>query len=537
MSIEAIAPFLDAQVETHVVEAPKRSRGRVVMLVDNHVVQDSRVQKQARSAAERGWNVTLLGQQRGAGRTTWRLGKARVQLVKVERALSRPGHLMRSGHLRSPLAYHRPDMASYREQQMLARRSDLKIERVRLLMDESESSHGFAKEKKRLRLLLQKLSLGVTRRWVDLRAVKTRQLHLRRTTMDAPLDRWTTWFWSKTMGVRSWRRLDPGLWAWELAYGPVIDRLKPDVLHANDFRMLGVGARAVLRARAKGRDIKLVWDAHEFLPGIARNAHHRWHLAQRAYEREHAQYADAVITVSDRLADLLVAEHGLTTRPTVVLNAPVVSTAKASTMSLRESCGVDSDVPLLVYSGGAAPQRGLDTMVEALGSLPDVHIALVVPNPKSAYVTALRERAAALGAGGRLHILPYVAVDDIVPYLSGADAGVHPTLHFPNHEISLATKFLEYSHARLPIVVSDVKTMAETVRRTGQGEVFEAENVDDFVRAVHAVLADPDRYRRAYDAPGLLEQWTWETSADALDAVYDRLRSEQLSARRPATKA
>ena len=125
----------------------------------------------------------------------------------------------------------------------------------------------------------------------------------------------------------------------------------------------------------------------------------------------------------------------------------------------------------------------------------------------------------------------YVPVDEIVPFLSSADVGLIPILHYPNHEIALITKFLEYSHARLPIVVSDVKTMAETVRRTGQGEVFEAENLGDFVRAVKSVLAAPERYRRAYDAPGLLEQWTWENSAAVLDAIFDRRRREQLNAR------
>ena len=160
------------------------------------------------------------------------------------------------------------------------------------------------------------------------------------------------------MGDRSWRRLEPGLWEWELAYGPVIDQLKPDIIHANDFRMLGVAARAVLRARAKGRDIKLVWDAHEFLPGIKPwSSSPRWHLAHMAHEREYAPCADAVITVSDTLADLLVAEHGLATRPTVVLNAPEVRQAatNGSGPSVRAACGLASEIPLLVYSGAAAP--------------------------------------------------------------------------------------------------------------------------------------------------------------------------------------
>jgi glycosyltransferase involved in cell wall biosynthesis len=533
LSAETLASFVNDHVVRQASPVASRSRGRIVMLVDNNVTPDSRVQKQARSAAERGWDVTLLGHKRGPGRTRWKLGKAKVQLVEVGTGLAKQLNLMRGGHLRSPLAYHGRDLAAYRVQQVKARKADLSVRRAAARLEADDTSGAIGARAEQASLFARRLWLAAARRWVDLRATKTVELYDRRNTMYAPLDRWTTSFWLNVMGDRSWRRLDPSLWEWELAYGPIIDRLKPDIIHANDFRMLGVGARAAMRARAKGRDTKLVWDAHEFLPGIEPwNSHPRWHIAQQAHEREYARQADAVITVSEKLADLLVSEHGLATRPTVVLNAPDVrGTTATKGPSLREACGIASAIPLLVYSGTAAPKRGLDIMVEALAVLTDVHIALVVPAPKSAYVTSLQERAAALSASERLHILPYVPVDHIVSFLSGADAGVIPILHFPNHEIALITKFLEYSHARLPIVVSDVKTMAETVRRTGQGEVFEAENLGDFVRAVKAVLAAPEHYRQAYDAPGLLEQWSWENSAAILDAIFDRLRSEQLNNR------
>ena len=45
---------------------PRSTRGRVVMLVDNGVEGDSRVQKAARSAAEAGWEVVLLGRSPGS---------------------------------------------------------------------------------------------------------------------------------------------------------------------------------------------------------------------------------------------------------------------------------------------------------------------------------------------------------------------------------------------------------------------------------------------------------------------------------------
>ncbi len=340
------------------------------------------------------------------------------------------------------------------------------------------------------------------------------------------------------MGDRAWRRLEPILWDYELAYGPVIDSLAPDLIHANDFRMLGVGVRATARARAKGRDVKLVWDAHEFLPGVQPwQDNERWLPGNTAAEREYARYPDAVVTVSTSLAELLQRTHNLPALPDVVLNAPDIEhVSTADVPDLRAACGLGTDVPLLVYTGVAHAKRGLDVMVEALPHLAGAHVAFIVGKLDAPYVLGLRKRATALGVADRVHVVKYVPHWQIVPFLAGADIGVIPIRHFPNHEIALITKFFEYSHARLPIVVSDVRTMSETVMETGQGEVFRVDDVADYVRAVQAVLADPKRYRAAYDAPGLLDAWTWSTQAQRLDAIYRRLLPAH-SADRPADSA
>lgn len=76
------------------------------MLVDNDVRRDSRVQKQARSMAERGWEVTLLGINRTDDAIAgWKLGRAAVELVDYHPELVERSHLVRSPRWRSPLAY------------------------------------------------------------------------------------------------------------------------------------------------------------------------------------------------------------------------------------------------------------------------------------------------------------------------------------------------------------------------------------------------------------------------------------------------
>jgi glycogen(starch) synthase len=495
------------------------SRGRIVMIVDNGVEGDSRVQKQARSAADRGWDVILLGCAKQPRR--WRIGDARVRLLAFDNGMAQRTHEHRPNYLRHPLAYRNMKLARYRELSIRGRKSDL---RARI----AEATLGG----RFLRRSLLNTALFASRvegRWIAMRSVATSRVHSSRREMTGGPDKAGTWAWEKLYGQAAWRRLDPHLLEYEAVFGPVLDQLRPDIIHANDFRMLGVGARSALRARAEGRRVKLVWDAHEFLPGIRPwNSHPRWHRAQILHERQYARYADAVITVTEPLADLLVAEHGLGHPPTVVLNAPFTADLpdQEAPIDIRTACELGEDTPLLVYSGAAAPQRGLDTMVEALPDLPGVHAAFVVRFPPRQYVQDLVASARRLGVLDRLHVLPYVPVEQIVPFLRTATIGVIPAHKWPNHEISLGTKFFEYSHAGLPIITSNIKAMADMVTKTGQGEVFTAQDTADYVDAVRRILADPAKYRAPYDDADLLATWTWEHQADILESVYAALTPE-----------
>nr|WP_036343473.1 glycosyltransferase family 4 protein [Micromonospora purpureochromogenes] len=478
---------------------------RVVMLVDNAVEGDSRVQKAARSAADAGWHVTLIGCAHVDAERRWRLGDAEVHVLPLAAARATPPAT-------APAGGPGPEGAGVSAVSASGRDAGPR---------DGSGLRGVSGLRARL----------VARGGLPLRAARLAR---------RPVEHAEVRYWQARLRDGAWRRLEPGLWDYERVAGPVVDDLRPDLIHAHDFRMLGVAARAVDRARAAGRDVKLVWDAHEWLPGARpRRDNARWLPAHLGYVREYVGHADAVVTVSDTLADLLVRDHALPERPTVVLNAPVTAApeptvhperaAPAPTVSepapdLRKQCGLPPGTPLLVYSGAMAVQRGVDTVVEALPLLPGVHLALVVADPAAAYVRQVVARAARHGVGDRVHVLPYVPHRQLVAFLATADVGLIPLHHWPNHEIALITKFFEYAHARLPIVVSDVRTMAETVRATGQGEVFRARDAADLARAVRAVLADPARYRAAYEGPDSpLPGWTWEAQAERLDALYRRL--------------
>ncbi|GAB3229746.1 hypothetical protein GCM10027447_23330 [Glycomyces halotolerans] len=499
------------------MEQPSTAKRRIVMLVDNPVDGDSRVQKAARSMADAGWDVHLIGRSASTEADTYMLGRARVHRLPLQALSPRKSLLDRAMRVRHPLGCKSTAIANILQREIAVSKTE---ELQRRYAPATRGGRGVPRT-------VRDLAGKVRRRFLAARVRQTKagfkwrgqRTHGRIQRIDAALQR-------ALHGTRAWRRLDPTPLRYDASYAKLIDELRPELIHAHDYRMIGVAARAVARARGKGRKIHLLYDAHEFVPGMTNPAGHRWLVSQTLYEREYFRCADAVVTVSEPLADLLVAEHRLAERPAVVLNTPPrdASAPERTCTDVRDACGLQPGQPLAVYCGGASEQRGLHTLVGTLEHLPEFHVALVVNTLDSDYVKRLRGIAADVGATERLHLMGYVPYDELPDFLSTADVGVHPLRRGPiNHEVALSTKFFEFMQAKIPVVVSDVKAMSESVRTTGIGEVFASEDTGDLAAALKSVLSDPGRYREPYSRPELLDQYTWERQSEAYDAIYRRL--------------
>ncbi len=299
---------------------------------------------------------------------------------------------------------------------------------------------------------------------------------------------------------------------------PIGLEFKPNIIHAHDYTALPIAGALVEYLAANGHIAELIYDAHEYVPGVSHLNPALKTVYSRA-ERRYASKAATVLSVSEGMSDLLIPHLEIQKRPELVANDPLFEGQQPSPRNIRQDCGIDALTPLLVYSGAVAPQRGLTTVLMALSSLPGVHLALIA-NPKNQ--TVINLQAEFIELKDRFHVLPYVPNSELVAYLSSADIGLIPIHHKLNHEISLITKFGEYMQAKLPIVVSDVRTMAAEVRRLGNGEVFVAENVEDFTVAVQKVLVNKSAYQSVY-TPDVLQAHSWERQAENLVRIYNRI--------------
>ena len=310
------------------------------------------------------------------------------------------------------------------------------------------------------------------------------------------------------------------------AITPVALGFSPDVVHAHDYTALPVAGAIVEILRRANKNVQLVYDAHEYVPGVAHLTKPMATLYTKI-ERKYSKRSAAIFSVSEPMNDLLLEQLQIIQRPTIVANDPLVEGQERAERNLRADLGIGAEIPLMVYSGAVAPQRGIQTALAALPDLPGVHLALIA-NPRNKSVMDLVASAPELS--DRFHVVPYVPNSELVSYLSTADIGLIPILHRLNHEISLITKFGEYMQALLPILVSDVKTMAAEVNRLGNGEVFIAEDVADFTRAAKLVFGDLEKYRAAYTKEVLAER-SWERQAQVLLMTYNRIAEVEPEAR------
>jgi glycosyltransferase involved in cell wall biosynthesis len=469
----------------------------VVSIVENSIIGDSRVQKVAQSLAELGYQSILLGV---SPRSTEKefdyfvFGRSIALRLPVER------RLLSAQENRPPRSLPAKVLGFASAQEEAAA---WELQRQALHATPKGTSPPLAKRVSR--------KITALRSWMYQR---NRASFMNRDERRLP-HRWRASLRGSPLSRARPEDSYPMLLDLEMGMGPVLDELKPDAIHVHDPLMLGIAMAAKGRLQTLGIDVRIVFDAHEWTPGIARSHAYRV-AALTQLEREYVPQADAVVTVSDVIADQMQERFALPHRPSVVTNAPALGIDE-NAPDIRTDCGLAPGVPLLVYVGVVAVQRGVDDAVAALQNLPDAHLAVVAPANRAS--NQMLRAARALGVADRVHRLDYVPVEQVTSYLRSADIGLIPFRPLLNSEMGLATKFREYLLAGLPIVATDMGLTAAEIRRTGIGELCPPESPKDMARAATKVLADPEPYHAAI-TPELRTEHCWETQVATLAGLY-----------------
>jgi glycosyltransferase involved in cell wall biosynthesis len=505
------------------------------MLVANDLTIDTRVRKAASSVARAGFSVIAIGiDALGAAPAHEDLdGALLIRVVPDQSPKLSP----------RPVRLSRPELADAFRYRAAVRKARLHNSRRSLSADVAWAAASpprwtgavgrFASSTARLLLLPPELGRKIERRATLLLRRLDRAIRFgprKSTTLLSQLLHQGSILGYRIMGRPSrpilrrpsWRRDLPELHRFEVAIGSTLDELAPDLIHVHDVFLLGVATRAKARAERAGRHVSVVYDAHEYVPGLPIDSRRR--DAYTDLENEYVRRVDAIITVSEGLATLLHERFGI--RPAVVMNAPDMEKT-IEVEPVRNVAGVPKGSPLIIYVGGIAPHRGADVLIEAMGYLDsDVHLVFV-SNSTTGYVADLVARGEILGLGDRLHVVPYVAPEAVVGYIRSADVSVVPlSREFMNYEIALPNKLFQSIQAGVPVVVSDNPEMERFVTRHHVGEVFTSGDVVALAKAVNTILESPERYAHALGDPELLELISWRRQAEIVIETYRQLGVE-----------
>ena len=297
--------------------------------------------------------------------------------------------------------------------------------------------------------------------------------------------------------------------------------LGADVVHGMAYMGIPV---ALELGRATGA--KVVYDARDIYleaANLARLPRPARALLARV-ERRWARRADRVLTVNRPYAEVMAARFGVPL-PAIVMNCsyrwvPPDPPARR----FHDRLGLDPATRVVLYQGGFSRERGIEQLLEAIGSVPGAVLVLLGYGPLQAELEA---RAADPATGGRVHVLPAVPPTELLDWVAAADVVAMPiqpsTL---NHRLTTPNKLFEALAAGVPVVASDLPGMAGIVRDTGCGLLVDPTDPATIAAALRRILDAPEADRRAWRERALAAAhatYNWERQVEVLLDEYTKL--------------
>ncbi|MDP6157050.1 MAG: glycosyltransferase family 4 protein [Candidatus Thermoplasmatota archaeon] len=295
---------------------------------------------------------------------------------------------------------------------------------------------------------------------------------------------------------------------------------KPDIIHCHDLETLPVGVKAARRAKCK-----LIYDCHEYWPEMEWHQNKIWGVVTWFLEKINVRKVDAVITVSDHLADKFKRKK----IPTEVLfNTTRYEDAKKLVNSEKKffcpELGLPNDKIIIGYVGAMNYRMDFDSYVKALSGLDD-NIIMVFVGGAEARLEKLKKLAEGLGVAKRLITHSWVDYDTCLKYIYSFDIGLQALISDSMAEHTFPTKIFEYMALKVPYVAPDLQAMADFTRKWNSGYVLDGRSPDDIIKTITDAVSDPERNKKIgmKSHKNVKEKFSWEIMEKRLGKFYERI--------------
>lgn len=287
----------------------------------------------------------------------------------------------------------------------------------------------------------------------------------------------------------------------------------PDVIHAYNIRTLPAAVRA---KRATGAPI--LYDCRD-LQGDVEYYDEALAKALQLAEAELIDHVDAVITVSEPLAEILHSRYGIA-RPTVVYNGP--STVMPRTMPVHEPVR-------LLFQGALRESRNLSALIEAMTILRGR--ATLTLQGFGETGESLSDKVSELQLDDVVSIVPAADPSDVVVSGSAHDVGV---ICYRADSLNLASavpnKLMDYLGAGLALAVSDLPGHRSVLEGTGAATFIDPSTSETIARDLSRLLDVPDRISEMKRSSlATAKRYEWAVEAEKLRQVYLQVTGQSIA--------
>jgi glycosyltransferase involved in cell wall biosynthesis len=238
---------------------------------------------------------------------------------------------------------------------------------------------------------------------------------------------------------------------------------KFDVLHCNDLNTLPI---AFLVKKIYNRNIKIVYDAHEFETGTNGLRGVKKILVKWA-EKRLIKYADKIIVVSNGIANEYSKLYQIE-KPTVILNAPYYIKEVFPKNIFRDELNIKLDQKIFLYQGLLSDGRGIDILINTFKSF-DTDSSVIIFMGHGDMTEKIKHEAK---YNRNIYFYNAVPIDVLLDYTSSADYGVSLIEDSClSYHYCLPNKLFEYIMANIPVIVSDIPEMKDIVESNNIGVV------------------------------------------------------------------
>lgn len=307
---------------------------------------------------------------------------------------------------------------------------------------------------------------------------------------------------------------------WRRFLTSLVTRHGIEVVHVHDLPLVAVG-----RDLKKRHNLKLVADLHENWPALLRVSAHTRTLAGRIlspgflwvnYEKKILGYADLVIVVVSEAMERL-ENLGIKGPPVYVVS----NTLKESEFELPD-VSPDPGLFTLYYAGGITFHRGLQTVVDAVAIVREVHPGIRFRIAGSGrHVQSLVKQVFRLGLESHIEFLGHLKLGDVAANLAKADAALIPHLKTAHTDSTIPHKLFQYMYANKPVIASNCSPLERIITETGCGLIFRSGSPEDLADKILSVAR-----KEVEIAPArkwVEELYNWKNDSETLIKAYNTL--------------